>query len=725
MEKAKKIKQPSCHKAVRVPVMMQLENVECGAVCLSMVLAYYGKWLTSEQLRIDCGVSRDGSNAKNILTAARKYGFEAKAYRLEPEVLKEAGEFPCILHWEFNHFVVLCGFKGNKAVINDPAKGKIIVSMERLDEAFTGICLLFRPTEAFMPSGKRKSMAEFALDRLSGTKAALAFGMLTTLILSLAGIANPTFSRILADRLLSGQNPGWLTPFIATLSIFSAVQILVLIVQAIEQIRITSKLEAVGSTAFLSKVLRLPMDFFSQRMAGDIMKRQSSNADIAINLVNTAAPLLFNSIMMLIYLTVMIKYSPMLTCIGLISVAANALASVVISQKRINILRVSMKDKAKLASMTITGIDLIENIKSSGGENGYFKQWSGCQANLVNGEARFLHINHYLGMIPALVASLADVIILAIGIFLVLHGSFTIGMVIAFQGFLTAFSQPASELIKTGQTIQEMRTDMECIDDVMEYREEKRFAKQEQETAYEKLKGNIEVKNLTFGYSRLSQPIISDISFSVKQGQRIALVGSSGCGKSTIANVISGLYKPWSGEILYDGKRIEEIDKAVFCGSLSVVDQEIVLFEDTIENNIKMWDETIEDFEMIMAARDAGIHDDIMERDGGYSYVICENGKDFSGGQRQRLEIARVLAQDPTIVILDEATSALDAKTEKEVMKAITDRGITCIVIAHRLSAIRNCDEIIVLDKGVIAERGTHEELLRAGGRYKELISND
>ncbi len=711
----------------RVPVMMQLESVECGSVCLSMILASYGKWVTSEQLRRDCGVSRDGSNAKNIIIAAAKYGLDAKAYRLEPEDLKTEVDLPCILHWEFSHFVVLCGFKKGRAVINDPARGRLVISMERLDEAFTGICLNFKVTERFEPSGRRKSIFEFARKRLGNTTPALVFGIATTAVLSLAGIASPTFSRILIDRLLSGENPGWFMPFIICLCIFSGIQIVVLTLQALEQVKITAKLETVGSTSFFSKLLRLPMEFFSQRMAGDLMRRQTSNAQIAVDLVNTVIPIMFNGMIMIVYLAVMIKYSALLTCIGVTAIALDLLASVIITRRRINIMRVAMKDSAQLSGITISGISMVKNIKAAGGENGYFNHWSGCHASVLNAQTSVLRMNSYVEMIPEMLTAAAQITVLTVGILMIFAGNFTAGMLIAFQGFLMSFSEPAAKLVNVGQTAYKMRTDMERIDDIMEYREEDIFSEADScnDRVYEKLRGSIDIKNIVFGYSRLASPILNGISFSVKPGQSIAVVGASGCGKSTVANLVSGLYRPWSGEILYDGKKISEIDRSVFCGSLSVVDQEIILFEDTIENNIKMWDDTIEDYKMMMAAWDAGIHNDIMQREGGYSYVICENGNDFSGGQRQRLEIARALAQDPAIIVMDEATSALDAKTEKEIMSAIRDRGITCIIIAHRLSAIRDCDEIIVLDKGKIIERGTHDELLAMNGKYNELISND
>ena len=272
-----------------------------------------------------------------------------------------------------------------------------------------------------------------------------------------------------------------------------------------------------------------------------------------------------------------------------------------------------------------------------------------------------------------------------------------------------------------------MRTEMERVEDVLEYPTDVNYEQDEREEdgEYGKLSGKLEMKNVTFGYCKLNDPLIQDFNLSLEAGERVAFVGTSGCGKSTLSKLISGLYQPWSGEILLDGKPIREIDRSVLTGSLAVVDQDIILFEDTIANNIKMWDESIEDFEMIMAARDAKLHEDIMQRDGGYNYKITEGGKDLSGGQRQRMEIARVLAQDPTIIILDEATSALDAKTEYEVVKSIKDRGITCIIVAHRLSTIRDCDEIIVLDQGHVVERGTHEELFARGGTYAQLVSNE
>ena len=722
-----KIKKPVSKGIAKVPVVMQLEALECGAASLTMILAYYDKWIPLEQVRSDCGVSRDGSNAKNCMKAARSYGLIAKGYRFEPESLKESGTYPCIIHWNFNHFVVLKGFKGNFAYINDPARGEIKVDMEEFDEAFTGICLCFEPGPDFEPSGKPKSIMGFVLERLSGAKIAIAFVVLVTIIEILAGVISPGFSRVFMDRLLTHQNPEWILPFILGFSALCLLQCILSLIQLVYNNRINGKLAVVGSTSFMWKILRMPMEFFSQRMSGDILSRQASNESIANSLVNTFAPLILNSITMVFYFIVMIRYSVVLTIIGLTSIIANIVVSQIITKKRINASRISLRDSGKLAGTTVSGIEMIETIKASGAENGFFERWAGYQASVISAESDFTKFNHYINIIPSIVSTISSLTITGIGLYLTIQGNFTIGMISAFEGYLGSFTAPFSTLVSASETIQEMRTEMERIEDVMKYPDDVIYsAKEVSDTgSYDKLSGAFEMKNVSFGYSKLDEPLIKDFNISVKPGQRIAFVGESGCGKSTLAKLISGLNQPWSGEITFDGKKITEIDRSIFTGSLAVVDQDIILFEDSIKENIKMWDNSIEDFEVILAARDAQIHEDIVQREGGYNYSLSEGGTDFSGGQRQRMEIARVLAQDPTICILDEATSALDAKTEYDVVQAIKNRGITCIVVAHRLSTIRDCDEIIVLDHGEVVERGKHEDLMKLNGYYTRLITND
>lgn len=718
---------PVSHGVAKTPVVMQMEMLECGAASLCMILAYYNKWIPLEQVRKDCGVSRDGSSAKNIYCAAGNYGLNVKAYSFEVDEIMESGTFPCIIHWGFNHFVVLNGFKGKNAVINDPARGYVKVPMEEFRQKFTGITLVFEPGEEFEPGGKKNSIMGFARRRLQGTGSAIIFTFLITMAIAVLGIMGPVFSRIFLDVILTPTGKDYIYLFIFGIAAVSLVQIVAVLIKEIYLLKIEGKMAIISNSEFMWHVLRLPVDFFSQRMAGDITTRQKTNQDIASAMIKIFAPLVLNFLMMIFYLTVMIEYNPYITFIGVVSVLINVILAGIISDKRINITRVMMRDKGRLDGTTFTGIEMIETIKSSGADNGFFENWAGIQASVNSRQMEYTRLNQYLGTVPVLVSKLSDIIILLLAIYLVIQGKFTVGMVLAFQGFLVLFREPAETLITATQNIQEMRTNMERVEDVMQYPTDiSETGKAVQDgVVYDKLEGSIEMKNITFGYSVLEEPLIKNFNLSVHPGQRIAIVGSSGCGKSTISKLISGLYKPWTGEILFGGKKLEDINHQVFTGSLAVVDQDIILFEDTIANNIKMWDSTIEDYEMILAARDAQLHEDIMQRNGGYQYRILEGGKDFSGGQRQRMEIARVLAQDPTIIIMDEATSALDAKTEYDVVNSIKDRGITCIVIAHRLSTIRDCDEIIVMDHGVIVERGTHEELMKAQGLYTRLVINE
>ena len=725
--KNSKVKKPVTKGAAKVPTIMQLEALECGAACLCMVMAYYGKWVPLEQARKDCGVSRDGSKAKNVVIAARNYGFKAKGFRCEVEGLKKSISYPCIIHWNFNHFVVLEGFKGNYAYINDPGRGEVKVSMDEFDRAFTGICLAIEPGEDFEPSGKKKSVLEYVREHLKGAGEAMVFLIITSVLGYLFGLLNPVFTKFFMDRLLTGENSGLLMPFVFLMSVLAISQIIVAFIQAIYQMKINGKIAAVGNSSFMWNVLKKPMEFFSQRLSGDILQRQGTNASIASTLVNTFTPLFLNSVMMVFYLVVMLRYSAILTLVGIAAISVNLILSRIIANKRESIMRIQVRDKGKLSAATVSGIQMVETIKASGAENGYFQKWAGYQASANTQSVRFTRLNAFLGGLPALTSQLANLTVVILGVFLTISGEFTIGAIMTFQGFLSQFMSPVMTIISAGESIQVMRTDMERIDDVMKYPEDEHFkdepAKDEED--YSKLGGKVELRNVTFGYSRLSDPLISDFSMTLEPGSRVAFVGTSGCGKSTLSKLISGLYKPWSGEILFDGKPIKDIDRTVFTSSVAVVDQDIVLFEDTIENNIRMWNKSLKDFEITMAAKDAQIYDDIMARDGGFSGVLAEGGKDLSGGQRQRIEIARVLAQDPSIIIMDEATSALDAKTEYELVKAVKDRGITCIVIAHRLSTIRDCDEIIVMDHGKVLMRGTHEELMAKGGAYAEFVIND
>ena len=720
-----KIKTPKTKGVANTPVIMQLEALECGAASLAMVMAYYGKWVALEQVRVDCGVSRNGANAKNVLRAANKYGFKTKGYAYDVAKLKEKGKFPAIIHWGGAHFVVLNGFRGNKAIINDPAKGLLKVDLKTFDNFFTGIYLEIVPDEGFTPSGKRKSVLSFAKKRLRGALALITFFAITTIVFYLFTIIKPVTNQVFVDYLLGGKNPDWLLPFIYIVAGIGLLEVVVTGVQAFYSYKIKGKLDLIGSTTYMWRILRLPIEFFSQRMVGDLQSRQSENASIAETLVNVFAPLLFNAIMIVVYLVIMINKSWILTLVGVATIVINAFLSRYISKARVNISRVQARDNAKLNAMTSKGIEMVETIKSNGAEEAYFDSWSEVQESVVKGKVKMAKTNQFLGLLPGIFTMLANYMVLILGVYYTIQGQFTVGSILVFQGLLSAFMSPAMTFINSGQTLQEMRTSMERVDDVLEYPLDENVTREIKMEHVSKIKGNLVLKNLVFGYSRLDNPVLENFNLEIKQGQKIAIVGTTGSGKSTLSKLISGLYSPWSGEIIFDGKKMTEIDHEIFTSSIAVVDQDITLFEDTILNNIKMWDESIEDYEVIMACNDAQIHNQIMSREGGYNAPVLEGGKNFSGGEKQRLEIARSLAADPSIIILDEATSALDAKTEYEVVKAIKARGITTIVIAHRLSTIRDADLIVVLEKGHIVEQGNHDELMKLKGSYFNLVTNE
>ena len=716
-------------RVVKVPQVMQMEALECGAACLTMILAYYGKWVPLEQVRADCGVSRDGSKASNVLKAARSYGLTAKGMTYSANALRRKGSFPCILFWNFNHFVVLAGFKGKYAYLNDPARGQIKVPMKEFEDSFTGVALVFAKTDAFEEGGRKPDTIGFARKRLEGLGPAIGFTMLTAAIVSLVGIVYTSLGKVFVDRILTGANPDWLVPLTLVMLVLATITGVASILNAVYLLRIQGKIAVVSSSRFMRHLLHLPMGFYSQRMVGDLQQRQSANEVIAYQLIGQLAPVLVGVLMLVLYLVIMLNYSVLLTIVGLLTVVANALLARYISKKRVNIARAGAANAGKLYATTIGGIEMIETIKAAGAEQGYFGRWAGYQAAVNEATARTTVLNSYLGMVPMAVTQIANIVVLVLGIWLIVEDNFTPGLLLAFTGFLSAFMQPVNQLITLGQSVQEMQTQMERVDDVLRYPVDVPEEPEEQvsvdDLENEKLFGQVDLEGVTFGYSPLEPPLIEGFDLHIEQGQWVALVGGSGCGKSTIGKLISGLYVPWSGTVKFDGIPIADVPRPVLRGSLAVVDQDIVSFDDTVSDNVKLWDRSIEDFEVILACRDAAIHDTIINREGGYDSRILPGGRNFSGGQLQRLEIARVLAQDPTVVILDEATSSLDAQTEAEVIKRIRDRGITCIVVAHRLSTIRDCDEIIVLDDGKVVERGTHAELMELDGSYAELVRND
>ena len=702
----------------KVPVVVQMETVECGAACLSMILAYYGKWLSLEQLRTDCGVSRDGSNARCIVQAARRHGLDAHGYRADISHLEHMT--PAIIHWNYNHFVVFKGFDGGLAYINDPGIGSIAVSMEDFNRSYTGVAITASPTDQFKPQGHQTSILHYVRENIRGVSDAFIFTLIMGILTAFAGMLYPLFSQVFMDDIITGKNEEWTVPFFVGMGALVVFHFLLAFLDNVYGRRFSGSMSLKGNTRFLWHALNLPMEFFAQRYVGDIVQRQSLNETITTTLVRILAPYAINILLLIVYVVVMARYSFLLTLMGLMSVALNIYVVRKESELRNNLSRAMEQTEGKFYGITMSCVDNIESIKAAGAERKFFEFWAGYFARRNNQEVLF----EARSFSPYVFGHVANALVLILGAALILYGDFSIGMLMAFQGFMAEFMRPAMGLMQGSTTVIELRSQMERIDDVIAYPTEK-WSDDANEAHGAKMGGMFEMKNVTFGYSPTSEPLIKDFSMKLEPGKSVALVGTSGCGKSTIAKLVAGLYEPWSGDILFDGRKRSEISHEEYVNSVAVIDQNVVLFDDTISENLKMWDHSIEDFTMTMACIDSGIRNDIISRPRGFNTKLVKGGGNFSGGQRQRMEIATALAREPILLVMDEATSALDTVTEREVMQNIRQCGASLIVIAHRLSTVRDCDEIIVMDHGQIAERGTHDELMSRDGIYKKLMTND
>ncbi|MBQ4014136.1 MAG: NHLP family bacteriocin export ABC transporter peptidase/permease/ATPase subunit [Treponema sp.] len=714
----------------KTPTILQMEAVECGAASLAMILGYHGSFIPLERLRVECGVSRDGSKASKIVLAARRLGLEANGYKRDIDGLKDA-TFPAIIFWDFNHFVVLEGFKGGKAYINDPGSGRRTVTYDEFDSSYTGVILEFSKGENFVKQGKKPSIFTALRRRVEGMESVLLYVVLLGLFLLVPGFVVPAFSRFFVDSILVAKLNGFLKPLLIAMGLAALLTGAITWLQQWILTRFHIKLALSSSAKFLNHVLKMPVEFFAQRMPGEICNRLLSNDVVAALISTKLTGAAVNLICVVFYGILMLRYDVPLTLLCVGTLAINFFVLWLTSEHvKLGTFKAQM-ELGKLYGHTMSGISMIETLKASGLENDFFQQWSGQQAKVVLQNQKMSRLSQAVAQLPLSLAQMLNLLVLSVGALRVMHGDLTIGMLVAFQVLQGSFMAPVTQFLQIAKEIQSSQADMSRLDDVMDYPVQKRYKddfendaqNQQPRESVKKLEGYVSLKNVTFGYDKLSPPLIENLNLELKPGSRVALVGGSGSGKSTIGKLVSSLYTPWSGEILFDGKKISEIERSQFNASVAVVDQDIFLFEGTIRDNLTMWNSNeMDEAAYIQAAKDACIHDNIAGRPGGYFSKVEEGGKNFSGGQRQRLEIARALAGNPRILILDEATSALDPITELIVDQNIRRRGCACVIIAHRLSTIRDCDEIIVLDRGKIMQRGTHDQLVKQKGLYQELI---
>ncbi|MEU7037447.1 NHLP family bacteriocin export ABC transporter peptidase/permease/ATPase subunit [Streptomyces sp. NPDC046237] len=712
-------------RTVRTPTVLQMEAVECGAAALAMVLGHYGRFVPLEELRIACGVSRDGSRASNLLKAARGYGLQAKGMQMDLAALAEVAA-PAVLFWEFNHYVVYDGMGrrfGRRGVyVNDPGKGRRFVPMDEFDTSFTGIVLTFEPGPGFRRGGRRPGVMGALPDRLRGTSGTMAAAVVASLLLVVVGAWVPALSRTYIDMFLIGNQTSLLSVLFAAMATTLVLTATLTALQQANLLRGRIIASTLGSARFLRHLLRLPLTFYAQRNPADLVQRLQSNDAVAETLARDLAAAGVDAVVVLLYAVLLWTYDPQLTVVGVLIALLNVVAMRIVIHLRATDTQKLRAESARLTNTSYSGLQLIETMKATGGENGFFRRWAGQHATTLDVQQRLGVPSAWLAVVAPTLAALNSALILMIGGLRAVEGHLSVGLLVAFQALVTSFTAPITRLNGVAGRIQDFAADVARLKDVENFPVDPVYTRREPPARTRRLKGHVELDAVTFGYSPLDAPLLKDFSLSVGPGQQVALVGGSGSGKSTVSRLISGLYTPWEGAIRIDGMRLEDIPRGALAASVSFVDQDIFLFEGTVRDNIALWDPSVPDEAVVAALEDAAVYDVVARRPGGIHSRVEQDGRNFSGGQRQRLEIARALVRRPSVMVLDEVTSALDAATEQVIIDNLRRRGCACVVIAHRLSTVRDSDEIVVLDRGTVVERGRHAYLAAAGGAYAELV---
>ncbi|WP_152890720.1 NHLP family bacteriocin export ABC transporter peptidase/permease/ATPase subunit [Streptomyces adustus] len=715
-------------KTVRTPTVLQMEAVECGAACLGMVLGHHGRHVPLEELRVACGVSRDGSRAGSLLKAARGYGMTARGMQMDLAALAEV-QAPAILFWEFNHYVVYDGTGrrlGRRGVfVNDPGKGRRFVPMEEFDGSFTGVVLVLEPGEDFERGGRRPGVWGALPARLRGTAGTMPTAVLASLLLVLVGAAVPALARTYIDLFLIGGQTSSLGVLFTSMAVCVLLTVLLTWLQQTNLLHGRIISSTLSSARFLRHLLRLPVTFFAQRSPADLVQRLRSNDAVAETLARDLAAAGVDAVVVVLYAVLLYTYDPQLTFVGIGVALLNVVAMRVVIRLRATRTAKLRADNARLATTAYTGLELIETMKATGGEDGYFRRWAGQHATTLEEQQRLGVPGAWLGVVAPTLAMLNSALILWIGGVRAIEGHISVGLLVAFQALVARFTAPLTRLNGVAGRVQDLAADMARLKDVENFRADPLPGPGGGGPGAEstrRLHGHVELEDVTFGYSPLDEPLLSGFDLSVGPGRQVALVGGSGSGKSTVSRLVSGLYRPWQGVIRIDGQRLEDIPRGALAASVSFVDQDVFLFEGTVRDNVALWDPSVPDDAVVEALRDAALYDVVARRPGGIHSRVEQDGRNFSGGQRQRLEIARALVRGPSVLVLDEVTSALDAQTELTVMDNLRRRGCACVVIAHRLSTVRDSDEIVVLRHGAIVERGRHEELVARDGAYAALI---